>query len=344
MEYNCLKIVIDKHIPYVNGIFEPFAKVVYAEPEEINADMMSDADALIIRTRTKVGSALLSGSKCKVVATATIGTDHIDLDWCSDNGIKVCNAPGSNAPAVAQYVFASICCCFDASDVRKLTIGIVGVGNVGKIVERWARNIGMNVLLNDPPRSLAEGTDNFTSLETIARDADIITFHTPITRSGDFPTYHLCSGEFLRSLARKPLIINSARGPVADNRALSEALDYGYISHLAIDCWENEPEISRILLQKADIATPHIAGYSASGKTRASAAAVVAVANALGIPADFPYTVPPPAPEAVTIDDITNSYNPLPDTLSLKNSPESFEKLRNSYKLRKEVGETDENV
>lgn len=334
-----LKIVIESHIPFVKGIFEPFAKVVYASPEEITPELMQDADALMTRTRTKVNEKLLGNSRCKVVATATIGTDHIDLDWCSKAGIHVFNAPGSNAPAVAQYVFASIIRCLGGSELSDKTIGIVGVGNVGKIVEKWARSLGMNVLLNDPPRAIKEVNDKFSSLDEIAEKADIITFHTPMTRGGNFPTYHLCSAEFLAGLSKKPMIINSARGPVADNNALLEALKNGTVSHLAIDCWENEPDISLELLEAADIATPHIAGYSASGKTRASAVAVASIARELGIPAEFKMKIPAPAPESVTTEEIYKSYNPLKDTELLRRHPQSFESLRNNYILRNEVGE-----
>lgn len=339
MDNSDLKIVIESHIPFVKGIFEPFAKVVYASPEEITAELMVDADALMTRTRTKVNEKLLGNSRCKVVATATIGTDHIDLDWCSKVGIRVYNAPGSNAPAVAQYVFASIIRCLGDSDLSKKTIGIIGVGNVGKIVEKWARSLGMNVLLNDPPRAIKEGAEKFSSLDEIAEKADIITFHTPMTRCGEFPTYHLCSAEFLAGLCKKPMIINSARGPVADNNALLEALKNGIISHLAIDCWENEPDISPELLKAADIATPHIAGYSASGKTRASAVAVAAIARELGIHAEFKMKIPAPAPESVKTSEIYSSYDPLTDTDLLRQHPQLFENLRNNYVLRKEVGE-----
>lgn len=339
MEHHSLKIVLEKHIPFVRGIFEPYAEVIYASADEITPELMADADALMTRTRTKVNRALLSGSRCRVVATATIGTDHIDLGWCRDNGITVANAPGSNAPAVAQYVFAAIGSCLDVSDPQSLTIGIAGVGNVGKIVERWAKSLGMKVLLNDPPRAAAEPGKEFCSLEKIAEEADIITFHTPMTYDGEFPTYHLCGRDFLSRLKRKPLIINSARGAVADNEALTEAIDTGLVGHLAIDCWENEPDISPELLAKADIATPHIAGYSASGKTRASAAAVKAIADALGLDARFPMPIPAPAPESITFSEILHSYDPFSDTRSLRNAPSSFESLRNNYPLRKEAGE-----
>lgn len=340
MEHTGLKIVIENHIPYVRGIFEPFGEVVYAAADEITPEMMKDADALMTRTRTKVNKALLEGSRCRVVATATIGTDHIDLEYCRRNGVKVINAPGSNAPGVAQYVFAAVAEAFSDKAPETLTIGIVGVGNIGKIVEKWAKGLGMNVLLNDPPRAVKEGEEKFVSLETIAEKSDIITFHTPMTKTGKYPTYHLCSAEFLSSLKNKPLVINAARGPVADNAALLNAIKTGKISHLAIDCWENEPEISHDLLKAADIATPHIAGYSASGKTRASAVAVKGIADTLGIPAVFPYPVPAPAPETVTLAEVRESYDPLADTRRLKENPQKFEELRNNYPLRKEVGET----
>ena len=178
-----MKIIVEKNIPYIQGLLEPFGTVEYLSANEITADTVRDADALFVRTRTKCNAALLEGSRVKFIATATIGTDHIDLPYCREKGITVRNAPGCNAPAVAQYVFATIARWMEGKPMspRELTLGVIGVGNVGKIIVRWARNLGFNVLECDPPRQRAEG-GSFVSLDEIARTADIITFHTPLNR------------------------------------------------------------------------------------------------------------------------------------------------------------------
>jgi len=330
-------IVIESNIPFADGIFGSYAEVVRLSPQEITPEALRCADALITRTRTRCDAALLANSRCKIVASATIGLDHVDATWCLNHGIKVRNAPGCNAPAVAQYVMAAIIAAH-GTDLHGLTLGIIGVGHVGSIVERWGRALGMNVLCCDPPRALAEGYDKFSSMDTIAREADIITVHTPYTVSGKFATHHLLGAEFLNSLSRHPMVINSARGAITDTPAMLKAMNDGTISRAVIDCWENEPDIDRQLLEKAFIATPHIAGYSREGKIRATVMAARAVAETLGIPEPrFSVPLPPPAPVTVTAEGVAKSYNPFDDTAALRANPESFEKLRNTYNLRPEV-------
>lgn len=329
-------IVIESNIPFIRGVFDDVARVSYLAPEEITAATMRDADALITRTRTRCDASLLKGSKCSIVASATIGLDHIDTEWCRVNGIAVENAPGCNAPAVAQYVMAAIISAY-GNNPAGLTLGIIGAGHVGSIVERWARGLGMNVLVNDPPREAAEGKEGFHDLGELAEKADIITVHTPLTRQGPYATYHLMDDTFFSRLCRRPMVINSARGPITDTAALLRALDTGSVSRAVIDCWEKEPDISRELLEKAYIATPHIAGYSREGKIRATAMAAEAVARHLNLPApELQVHVPGNAPETVTAAQITSTYNPHSDTASLRANSESFETLRNTYPLRHE--------
>lgn len=323
-----VKIIIESHIPFADGLLDRVAIIERLPPSDITAETVRDADALIIRTRTRCNAALLSGSRVKAIATATIGTDHIDLDYCRAAGIAVSNAPGCNAPAVAQYVMSTILSNVD--DVRHRTIGIVGVGNVGKIVAAWAEAAGMNTMLCDPPRAEAEGPDRFVGLDEIVRHADIITFHTPL----DASTFHMADEVFFHNLAMHPFIINAARGPIVDTKALNRALDSKIVSGAAIDCWENEPDIDRNLLGKAIVATPHIAGYSLEGKKRATALAINAIIDALRLPVDKVHVLPVPATPAP--EQITASYDPLSDTARLKNSPELFESLRNNYHYRPE--------
>ena len=430
-----MKIIVDSHIPHIQGIIEPRAEVLYLEPEDITRDAVSDADALIIRTRTRCHAALLDGSRVRFIGSATIGTDHIDLDYCAARGITVCNAPGCNAPAVAQWVFCAINAWMQARGITTadgLSLGIVGVGHIGSIVARWAGQLGFTVLLNDPPREMAEktegtektadgahakaqsreglfwaaanaertertadgahakaqrreglfwaaanaggtgetektadgahakaqrreelfwaaanaertertertentgGTDGgFLPLEELQRRCDIITFHTPITRDGQWPTWHLCDQAFLDALDHCRLILDAARGPIVDNEALLR-----WHGDVALDCWENEPDISRELLEKAIVATPHIAGYSSQGKQRGTAMMLAALNEFYG------WDIPVPVIEApatgavdVTLAGIAASYDILADTARLKAAPATFESLRNHYAHRPE--------
>lgn len=337
-----IKVIIEKNIPFIRGLLDGMADVSYLPVDEITPEAMRDADALVTRTRTRCDARLLDGSRCSFIATATIGTDHIDLEYCRNRGITVANAPGCNAPAVAQYVFASIAAWRnarqDSRPLESLAIGIVGVGHVGSIVERWARQLGMKVFPCDPPRAEAEPDGVFASLDEVARNCDIITFHTPLTRSGKYPTYHVCDTAFLAKTARRPLIIDSARGPITDTGALVSALDSGIVADAVIDCWEGEPAVSPELLQRAVIATPHIAGYSREGKIRATSMAVKALCRHFGLPeTDVAEPVPAGAADSVTLEAVIASYDPMEDTLNLKTSPEAFESLRNNYRLRNEV-------
>lgn len=332
-----LRIIIERNIPFIEGILDNLAQVEYLTADKIDADAMRNADALICRTRTRCDASLLNGSQCSFIATATIGTDHIDLDYCQRRGIAIANAPGCNAPAVAQYVFASLAQVINRP-ISDYTIGIVGVGHVGKIIEQWSRKLGMQVLLCDPPRAEIECSNNFVSLDEIARNCDIITFHTPLINNGKYPTHHICSDSFLNNVSRKPIIVNCARGGIFDTQAVINALDAGKIAKVIVDCWEGEPQLNPTLLEKAIIATPHIAGYSREGKVRATAMVLNALAK------HFNLTIPnvaqgiaPGAAKNISLQSITDSYNPLIDTLALKSTPNNFEALRNNYNYRNEV-------
>ena len=333
-----LRIVVERNVPFLE-VLESVADVVRLPYGEITADTVRDADALVVRTRNRCDASLLADSHVKFIATATIGTDHIDLPWCAAHGIEAVNAPGCNAPAVAQYVFSSLMRVINRP-ISSYTIGIVGVGHVGSIVERWARGLGMRVMLCDPPRQRAEGGDGWSSLDEIAAGADIITFHTPLTRSGADATYHIADESFFNSLRRAPIIINSARGPIVDNAVWVEALEAGQCGPAIVDCWENEPQIDRRLLSLATIATPHIAGYSLEGKQRASQMALEALCSHFGLPAlHIAGAVPPSPARSITAATALNGYNPLDDTAALKADPAAFESLRNNYRLRPELPE-----
>ena len=334
-----IRLIIERNIPYVAGLLDDCATVRYLAPEEITPKAVRDTDGIMIRTRTRCNAELLAKSDVKLIATATIGTDHIDLDYCRDHSITVVNAPGCNAPAVAQYVFATLLNVINRP-LQSYTLGIVGVGHVGSIVERWAKALDMKVLRCDPPRQQAEGGDNWVDLDTIAREADIITFHTPLTRDGEHPTYHIANEAFFNSLRRAPIIINSARGEIVDTPALIAARDTGKVGAMIIDCWEHEPDIDRELLCRANIATPHIAGYSQEGKIRASQVALDALTTFFMTPRVTVDQPMPPAPaQSVNIRRILSTYDPMPEVKKLKEHPEDFEKIRNTYPLRHEAPE-----
>lgn len=333
-----MKIIVEANIPYIKGFLEQFAAVDYLPAPEITSAAVKDADALFVRTRTRCDRTLLAGSRVKFIATATIGTDHIDLPYCREAGIAVYNAPGCNAPAVAQYVFAAIGRCLGGAESEGMTLGVVGVGHVGSIVARWGGRLGMRVLRCDPLRQRTEGGD-FVSLDTVAAESDFITFHTPLVAKGADATFHLADRAFFERAKGCRLLVNSARGGIVDEKALLRALDSASLADAAIDCWENEPEINRELLKKAAIATPHIAGYSAEGKTRATLMALEAFERHFNVAIKGKPVVEAPAlgADIRSIAEVAASYDPLADTARLKDAPEAFEQLRNRYALRREV-------
>ena len=354
-----MKIVCDNKIPFLRGVFEPFAEVVYLPGKETTPEVVRDADAVITRTRTKCDAALLAGSSVKVIATATIGYDHIDTAWCESNGILWRNAPGCNSWSVKQYIAAVLCTLArrHGLNLAELTLGVVGVGHVGSKVAEVASLLGMKVLLCDPPRaralpSLPAATGNpFVSLDTICRDSDIITLHVPLTREGEDATWHLFDAQRIASLRPDQFLLNSSRGPVVDNAALKAALQAKRLRGAVLDVWEGEPEPDRELMGLLDIATPHIAGYSADGKANGTTASVHTVASVLGLPlADWaPAGIPAPAQpldftlnargkshQEVLSEAILYTYDILADDRALRANPDRFEQLRGDYPVRRE--------
>lgn len=281
-----MKIICDDKIPFLKGVLEPYARVVYLPGQEISAEVVKGADAMIIRTRTICDRALLEGSSVKIVATATIGYDHIDTAWCDSHGIVWKNAPGCNSSSVQQYIASVLCVLAERFNLhfKDLTLGVVGVGHVGSKVAEAARALGMKVLLCDPPRAREEGPEGFVDLNEIVSSTDIITLHVPLSHDGPDATWHMFDSERIASLRPDQILINSSRGPVVDNPALKNALKAGRIKAAVLDVWENEPDIDLELLNLLTIATPHIAGYSADGKANGTAASVQAVAAYLGLP------------------------------------------------------------
>ncbi len=338
-----MRVVIDNKIPYIKGVIENLAdEVVYLEGKDFSSSAVRDADALIIRTRTRCNRSLLEGSKVKFIATATIGFDHIDTDYCREAGIEWCNAPGCNAASVAQYV-TSVLLLLQRDkglSLKDVCLGVVGVGHVGSKVVEVGLSLGMKVLQCDPPR-VANGEKGFLPLEALKESCDVLTFHTPLTRNGECPTYHLVDENFFDSLPQHPYLINTSRGEVIDNHALLKALQRGEVRDAVIDVWEGEPDINRELLKQVFIGTPHIAGYSADGKSNATRMALDAFCRFFHIKADYQILPPPPSQPILYVTDRFEaqllSYNPYTDSAALKLHPEQFEYLRGHYPLRREL-------
>lgn len=347
-----MKIIIDDKIPYIKGALEPFAEVIYLPGNKTTPEIVKDTDAIITRTRTTCNEKLLAGSKVKFIATATIGYDHIDTAWCEQSGISWTNAPGCNSKSVEQYIASALMALAEKKNfsLKEKTIGIVGVGNVGAKVARLCEIFGMKVLLNDPPRARTEGGKSFVELENILANADIITLHVPLNLEGIDKTYHLADDTFFARAKKHPAIINSCRGEVTDTLSLKLALKSGQISGAVIDCWENEPKLDRELLDLADLATPHIAGYSKDGKANGTSMSIRAVSKFfnLGINNWKCSGVELPASTEIFIEGngkttqqvlaeaIFATYDIREDDKRLRTSVETFELQRGDYPVRRE--------
>ena len=315
-----MRIIIDKGIPFLEGVFGSGITALHLPPEEITSETVREADALFVRTRTRIDRALLEGSKVRFVATATIGFDHIDQAYCQEAGIHWVSCPGCNAQAVCDYVEEAISSM--KSDKTELTVGIVGYGHVGKLVAQMAEKKGYKTLISDPPLGIGE------ALQTIAPLCDVITFHTPLTHEGKYPTYHLCDANILRLCQPNTLIINAARGGVIDEKALCDILtDNGQLS-TAIDCWDGEPEINKTLLNMVDLASFHIAGYSIQGKMRASEMCLHAFCEFFSLP------ILSINKKVVPLHGDSEKGWLLRITEQLKATPSHFEQLRKQYRLR----------
>jgi erythronate-4-phosphate dehydrogenase len=262
-----LKIVADENIPFVAECFASLGEVNVVPGRAMDPAAVAGADALIVRSVTRVDASLLESSRVKFVGTATIGFEHLDTDYLEARKIGFASAPGSNAESVAEYVVAALLE-VSARQRRVLegrSLGIVGAGNVGSRLASRASSLGMEVVLNDPPLQRDKGSGIYRPLEELF-GCDVISIHTPLTFSGPDRTFHLAGRAFFDSLPRGCTFINTSRGPVADTAALKDALEKGRLSAAVIDVWENEPEIDTGLLEMAALATPHIAGYSIEGK------------------------------------------------------------------------------
>lgn len=347
-----MRIVADDKIPFLKGVLEPFADIVYVNGSRIDRDTVKNADALIVRTRTKCDEALLKGTNVKFIGTATIGFDHIDTEWCESHKIAWKSAPGCNSSSVNQYIASTL---FNLSEklgfsLTNRAIGVVGVGNVGRKVVQTAEMFGMTVYLCDPPRVRNESRCGFISLDGILRECDIITFHVPLNMKGEDKTYRMVDDSFLSRVNKGTIIINTSRGEVADGDALKRAFKDGRLAGFVLDVWQNEPHIDLELLKMSLQATPHIAGYSADGKAMGTTLIIRELSNHfdLGLDDWSPANIPEPEYPVVTIDcaGLTNedifrkavqhTYDVRNDDKRLRDDPAGFEKQRGDYPLRRE--------
>lgn len=348
-----MKVICDSDIPFLKGALEPYCEVIYSRGSDISRDMVKEADALVVRTRTKCDASLLEGSNVRFIATATIGYDHIDTAWCESHGIRWTNAPGCNSWSVQQYIgsiLVTMARQFGFS-FREKTLGVVGVGNVGSKVARLAALLGFRVLLCDPPRARREGSGSFVSIDEIISRSDIITLHVPLIRDGEDATFHMFDSSRLAKMNQNQILINSSRGEVVDGAALKNALAQKKILAASLDVWENEPQIDPELLSLLFTGTPHIAGYSVDGKATGTTMSVQALGKFFDLPCkDWEVTEVPPSlqptefsidvtgktPQEVLADAILHTYDIKNDDAALRADVASFEKQRSHYPVRRE--------
>ncbi|MEQ4895825.1 4-phosphoerythronate dehydrogenase PdxB [Proteus vulgaris] len=348
-----MKILVDENMPYAEQLFRQLGEVKAVSGRPLPIDELNDSDALMVRSITKVNESLLSGKPVKFVGTATAGFDHVDIAWLEQQQIGFSSAPGCNAIAVVEYVFSALMM-FAEQDGFQLTdkvVGIVGVGNVGGRLATRLRALGVAVLLCDPPRADNGDNEEFHSLETLLEKADILTFHTPLNKSGPYKSYHLINESNLKELPEGRILINASRGEVVDNKALLSILDKSKSLRVVLDVWEPEPDLSIELLNKVDIGTPHIAGYTLEGKARGTTQVFEAYCGFIGQPQQVELSTLLPAPTISTISvqgELTQTllkqlihlvYDVRRDDASLRKVAGvkgEFDKLRKLYPVRRE--------
>ncbi len=347
-----IRIIADENIPFLKGVLEPYSEISYMPGRQVTNHILKDAEALLIRTRTICNEELLNNTGIKFIGTATIGYDHIDTEYCERRGIKWVSAPGCNSYSVQQYIAAALLriASENGFNLKEKTIGIVGVGNVGTKVEKFASIMGMRIILNDPPRARLEKGGRFNDLETLLKESDFVTLHVPLNLKGRDKTYHLIDEDALSIMKEGSWLINTSRGEVVDTEALKQAITNERIGGVVLDVWENEPELDIPLMHMAFLATPHIAGYSTDGKANGTAAIVRALGSFFGFPlTDWsPEQIPPPRFPEINIDcngkdaeeiirrSVFHTYNIIEDDVKLRFDPSLFEKIRGNYPIRRE--------
>lgn len=338
-----MKIIVDENIPFIKGVLEPYFTVVYKKGTEISAVDVCNADALIIRTRTRCDAGLLEGSKVKFIGTATIGYDHIDTEYCKKNNIVYETAAGCNARAVMQYVASALANLskFQNWNPEEKTLGIIGVGNVGTWVKWFAEKSGFNVICCDPPKKLIDPELPYTELHSLLEISDIVTVHTPLICESEHRTLDMVNDDFFRAMKDDSIFINTSRGEVVDEAALVNALEVK-LSAGVVDVWNNEPVIDKNLVQKVAYATPHIAGYSLQGKANGTAIIVNKLSNFFNLPLKQWY----PDVKKISPDEsinwkyikntINNYFDIIEESSRFISDTDKFEDIRNNYDYREE--------
>lgn len=348
-----MKILVDENMPYARELFSRTGDVLAVPGRPLPEAELQDASGLMVRSVTKVNAALLAGTPVKFVGTATAGTDHIDEASLAAAGISFSAAPGCNAIAVVEYVFSSLLLLAerDGFALRDRTVGIVGVGNVGGRLQKRLQAWGVKTLLCDPPRADRGDQETFHSLDDLVAQADILTFHTPLFKDGPYKSWHLADAALLMALKPNTILINACRGAVVDNAALLAVLKMRHDLSVVLDVWEPEPDLSLDLLDKVDIATAHIAGYTLEGKARGTTQVFEAWCDFIGQPQQVALESLLPAPEfgSVTLcgklDQPTLKrlvhlvYDVRRDDAPLRKvaaKPGEFDRLRKQYQERRE--------
>ena len=295
-------IVADENMPYVADACQNLGCVKLLPGRSMTAEAVRDADILLVRSVTQVNAALLEGSRVRFVGSATIGTDHVDLEYLREAGVAFSAAPGCNANSVSEYITAALLLLAQRHKwtLAGMSIGIVGVGNVGNRVAEKTAALGMRTVLNDPPLQRATGDPKYRPLDDVL-SCDIVTLHAPLERGGADPTYHMVDKEFLASMKPKAVVLNSSRGAVVDNTALLAALESRHLADAALDVWEGEPNLDLRLLERVGIGTPHIAGYSMDGKANGTNAVYRAACNCFNVTPEWNPCDALPAPEVAEI-------------------------------------------
>ncbi len=346
-----IKIVIDSAIPFIKDVFDNVAFVEYYAGDKISSEIVRDADVLIIRTRTKCNSTLLDGSKVSLICTATIGFDHIDRNYCQTKGIKWYSMAGCNSNSVAQYVLAAIAFLHKRKsfEFNNLIVGVVGMGNVGSKIVRYCRSLGIKVLINDP-LLLNHDIMDLVSFDELLSMSDIITFHVPLQKEGEYPTYHMINNQSFKNIKKGAILINTSRGEIVNEEDLVDLINKKIIGDVVLDVWENEPHINLQLLEKSIISTSHIAGYSADGKWNGTVGSIQRVSEYFGfkdIESRIQRPLLPINPiieiecgnrslENIFSDVILKTYSIEADSDRLKFNTNNFETLRNKYPNRRE--------
>jgi erythronate-4-phosphate dehydrogenase len=345
-------------MPFAKEAFDSIGKTLVIDGRKITREHVRRANLMAIRSTTKVNEGLLCDSPVKFVGTAKIGIDHMDIPYLEKNGIKWCFSPGCNANSVAEYIVCALLSLAVRNNLqlRGLTIGVIGVGNVGRLVAKKTKALGLNVLINDPPREAKEDKNqtNWTGLDDLLKKSDIVTFHVPLEKNGKWPTYQMADQAFLAKMKSGAIFINCARGGIMNTDAVLDALKQKHISHMVIDTWENEPAIRTDMLVAADITTPHIAGHSFEGKVNGTVMVYREACAFLGINPEWSaeQLMPPPVVATIELDVKGLGYEEAlwricgkvydigADTARLKavegNMPESFDNLRRKYPMRRE--------